>query len=1135
MTAPTQSLKEIFLAALEVAPELREKWLSVACGDDVGMRQQLMRMLEAHDAPHRLLDQSAGVVELAAGYAKVAATEPNTPFGVGTEVGPYKLLQQIGEGGMGTVYMAEQTHPVRRMVAVKVIKPGMDSRLVIARFEAERQALAMMDHLNIARVLDAGTTDEGRPYFVMELLTGTPITEFCDDRRLTPRQRLELFIPVCQAVQHAHQKGIIHRDIKPSNVLIVLYDDRPVPKIIDFGIAKATGMALTEQTLNTGFSLIGTPEYMSPEQATLDQFDIDTRSDIYSLGVLLYELLAGITPFRRQEFEKAGLLEILRVIREDEPPRPSTKAATTGTLPSIAAKRGVDPSRLCGLLRNDLDWIVMKTLEKDRSRRYETANLLMADIYRYLDGEAVLAHPPSHVYRLRKFARKNKGPMFAATSVFTALLAGMIGTTLGLLDARENRKLANQQRDRAIEAERETKVRAEELQLVANFQEGMLQQIDPNLAGMDLSSDVKRKLESALARFGYTANERNTRIDAFMDQWKSIQPANVAGGLIDRTILKPAIQSIDMRFEDQPLVAAQLRQSLATAYERLGLYESARALQEKILTTRIDLQGDEHPETLRATHSMGSILLSLGRTTEAEPVVRKTLALRRRVLGSSHQETISSLNNLGGLLLDQGKLAEAEPILREAFELSRQSLSEQDMTAINAGSNLGMLLWVQGKWEEAETLLRSTITKRRVVLGDLHHDTLYSKVNLAGLLSSQGKLQDAEQLLRDTLDEGLLLLGTDHPTTLVCVTGLGRNLVDQGKLSEAEPFVTDAFERCPTLLGERHKTTLVALETKGLLLQDQGKPDEAEPVLREVLQRWQQIFGDDHPGSIRALDRLGSLLWHQGKLAESKPLTEEALARSRRILGEDHPTTLHLRNDLAALYWSLKQFDQSIPIFEDLVNRSEAKNGRSDQSTLTLMANLGVNYKDAGRLADAIPLLGEVHEASGQNPSLSWVSKQLLNAYIIDHHVDEASKLLAELVARSRNHPPAGSIQLAGELVALGESYLRIGLSIDAEPLLRQSLEICEQTETNDWRSFYIKFLIGEALAAQAKMDEANALLKEGFDGLAAEQSALSPAHLASLKAAIERIMTCFSEREMPDQLALWRSKLDEIERTNRP
>src|SRR4029077_4372447 len=298
----------------------------------------------------------------------------------------------------------QQTEPVRRLVAVKLIRAGLDSRQVVARFEAERQALALMDHVNIARVLDAGSTSAGRPYFVMDLVKGVPITRYCDEKHLTLRERLELFIPVCQAIQHAHQKGIIHRDLKPSNVLVGLYDGQPVPKAIDFGVAKAAGPKLTESTLFTGFGMvIGTPEYMSPEQAQLDNLDIDTRSDIYSLGVLLYELLTGTTPFTRKDLEKAGMLEMLRVIREREPTRPSTKLSTSEGLPTLAANRGTEPAKLTKLVRGELDWIVMKALEKDRSRRYETANGFAMDVQRFLHHEAVQACPPSPGYRLRKF------------------------------------------------------------------------------------------------------------------------------------------------------------------------------------------------------------------------------------------------------------------------------------------------------------------------------------------------------------------------------------------------------------------------------------------------------------------------------------------------------------------------------------------------------------------------------------------------------------------------------------------------------------------------------------------------------------------------------------------------------------
>ncbi len=373
---------------------------------------------------------------------------PNIPLNT-VIAGKYTLVETIGEGGMGSVWRAKQTEPVKRFVAVKLIKAGMDSKQVLARFEAERQALALMDHPNIAKVLDGGLHD-GRPFFVMELVKGVPITEYCDANKFDPRQRLELFVQTCQAIQHAHQKGIIHRDIKPSNVLVALYDDKPVVKVIDFGVAKATGGTLTEQTIDTGFGgVVGTPQYMSPEQATFNNLDIDTRSDVYALGVLLYELLAGSPPFSSAELKKKGLLEILRVVREEEPPRPSTKLSTADALPSLSANRGTEPKKLTGLLRNELDWIVMKALEKDRTRRYETANGFAADIQRYLSGEAVQAHPPSTAYRIKKFVKRNRGRVIAASLVLVALVAGVVGTSVGLMRAETARKREADERGKA--------------------------------------------------------------------------------------------------------------------------------------------------------------------------------------------------------------------------------------------------------------------------------------------------------------------------------------------------------------------------------------------------------------------------------------------------------------------------------------------------------------------------------------------------------------------------------------------------------------------------------------------------------------------------------------------------------------
>jgi WD40 repeat protein/serine/threonine protein kinase len=462
MPEPAGNPEVIFLAALDrTTPQERVAYIEGACAGQPGLLQRVRELLAAHE-------QSRGPLDVPPPDLDVTVDLPAVAEMVGVHIGPYKLLQQIGEGGMGTVYMAEQQEPVRRKVALKIIKPGMGSAQVIARFEVERQALALMDHQNIARVLDAGTTEDGRPYFVMELVHGVSITRFCDDYQLTPRQRLELFIPVCHAIQHAHQKGIIHRDIKPSNVLVTLYDDKPVPKVIDFGVAKAIEQPLTEKTLFTQFGgMVGTFEYMSPEQAELNALGVDTRSDVYSLGVLLYELLTGTTPLEKKRLRTAALDELVRLIREEEPPRPSTRLSSSGTLAEVAAARRTEPAQLSRLVRGELDWIVMRALEKDRSRRYDSASSLARDVECYLHDEPVQAGPPSAAYRLRKFVKRNRGVVLAAAVVLLTLVAGVIGTTVGLVRALQSEQRAVtardeeiRQRERAVLAEKDAIERA---------------------------------------------------------------------------------------------------------------------------------------------------------------------------------------------------------------------------------------------------------------------------------------------------------------------------------------------------------------------------------------------------------------------------------------------------------------------------------------------------------------------------------------------------------------------------------------------------------------------------------------------------------------------------------------------------
>jgi serine/threonine protein kinase len=508
MSAATADPKAIFLAALDQpSPAEQSRYLGAACGGDLPLRSRVEQLLAAHNQAGQFLG-GAG--------ATAAMNNPSLTERPGTQIGPYKLLQQIGEGGMGVVYMAEQTEPIARRVALKIVKPGMDTRQVIARFEAERQALAMMDHVNIARVLDAGTTDAGRPYFVMELVHGVPITKYCDDNRLTPRQRLELFVPVCQAIQHAHQKGIIHRDVKPSNVMVTLYDGKPVPKVIDFGVAKATEQNLTERTLFTQYgTMVGTLEYMSPEQAEMSALGVDTRSDIYSLGVLLYELLTGNTPLSHKTMKEAAYAEILRLIKEEEPPKPSTRLSDSGeALASISANRHTEPAKLTKLMRGELDWIVMKTLEKDRNRRYETAKDFAADVQRYLGDEAVQACPPSAGYRFRKFARRNKVALATVSVVSLAVVLAVV--SLAVSNVRISRE--KQQKETALTEKGDALLKAKANYVEAQKQEKLARQNAQRAveqSGIARANEKTAEVQTLLARRRFYASQMNLAMQAW--------------------------------------------------------------------------------------------------------------------------------------------------------------------------------------------------------------------------------------------------------------------------------------------------------------------------------------------------------------------------------------------------------------------------------------------------------------------------------------------------------------------------------------------------------------------------------------------------------------------------------------------
>jgi eukaryotic-like serine/threonine-protein kinase len=607
------SERELFIAARQQPNAAAQAaFLDEACAGDAELRQRVLTLLREHEHLGDFLEAPAAP-PLAA-HAAPAAEGP------GTMIGPYKLVQPIGEGGMGTVWLAQQTEPVKRLVALKIIKPGMDSRQVIARFEAERQALALMDHPHIAKVLDGGTTSSGRPFFVMELVKGVPITRYCDEHRLTPRQRLELFIPVCQAVQHAHQKGVIHRDLKPSNVLIAGYDGRPVAKVIDFGLAKATGQPLTQKTLVTGFgALVGTLEYMSPEQAELNQQDIDTRSDIYSLGVLLYELLTGSTPLEPKRLKEATLLEVLRRIREEEPPTPSKRLSTTEELPAVAAKRGLEAKKLRGLLRGELDWIVMKCLEKDRNRRYETANGLAIDVQRYLADEPVQACPPSRWYRFRKFARRNRAALATGALVGAALVMTVLTLIGSNVRIRQEKKRAEHGFREARQAVDDYFTQISESQLLdvpglqplrKELLERALRYYQHFVAQQDDDPAVRAELAKAYFRVGFITFAIGSKADALtaLEKARQIQESLVQANPFDMQI------RVDLASTYGHIGAAQRYRG--TLDDAMRSHEREQAIWEEL--SRANPIDPHFQSGLAGSHEhMGETLSLLGRWEES--------------------------------------------------------------------------------------------------------------------------------------------------------------------------------------------------------------------------------------------------------------------------------------------------------------------------------------------------------------------------------------------------------------------------------------------------------------------------------------------------------------------------------------
>lgn len=899
----------LFAAALEkpTAAE-REAFLDGACGGNAALRGWLGQLLAGHE-------QTQGILECCPDVAAPTNSAPPPPL-IPDHIfaGRFKLRHKLGAGGMGEVWVADQIEAVQRRVALKVVRADLDSARVLARFDHERQALAQMDHPNIARVLDAGVVD-GRPYFVMELIEGVPLTQYCDAARLSLRERLELFLPVCHAVQHAHQKGIIHRDLKPSNILVARYDGEPVPKVIDFGVAKATGPRLTERSVCTEVGvLIGTLEYMSPEQAELNNLDIDTRSDIYALGVVLYELLTGSVPFTRRELQAATFSEMLRTIKEVDPLKPSTKLSGSLTLPDVAAMRHTEPKKLLSLVRSELDWIVMRCLEKDRARRYDTADGLAMDLRRYLAEEPVMAGPPSAGYRLRKFLRRNRGPVLAAILVLLALGGGIVGTTFGLVQARHAR-----------DAEA---MRAEGERVAKETAEKRLAQIEK---GIDVLGSIFEDLEPL-------AEEKEGR-----------PLREILGDRLDRAAAELAGEAVG-----DPLVVARLQDRLGRTYLGLGRAAEAEELFVKARATRNARLGADHPETLAIMHKQALAYQVARYLPQAIERFEQVRDAQVKKLGADHPDTLTTRHDLGVAYRLAKKPTEAVALLELVLDARAKQFGPNHPDTLSTRNSLARAYRAAGRLPKAIALFEQVRQVRARELGPEQPDTLNTLHHLALAYLDVGKRSEAIALDKQVCDGQMRRLGSDHPQTLAALNNLARTFQAAGKLSEAiaqfeqvrdarlKRFEADNQDAFITLRDLASAYEMAGNREQALRLYHQAalgieKRKFVNPYTRQIVhslsglheqsmqyeeaevwrRKWLAVVKDkarvESVAYAEELLALGANLLKQEKHADAEPMLRECLA-IRAKKEPDEWTTFHTASLLGAALLAQRRHAETEPL-----------------------------------------------------------------------------------------------------------------------------------------------------------------------------------------------------------------------------
>lgn len=986
--------RELFDLVADLPSDRQARILDEECAGDAELRKVVDSLIDPATAKMaEEIDTYGGIVR---SHHTASGSEP-------TGIHPYRILRRVGEGGMADVYLAQQVEPIPRQVALKVMKAGMASDRILARFEQERMTLAVMEHPNVARVLDAGAADDGRPYFVLEYVDGLPITQYCDKHQLTIPERLGLFLQVCDAVQHAHQKGIVHRDLKPSNVLVA-GNGQVEAKVIDFGIAKAidpdngSGVTLTEMG-----QVIGTPEYMSPEQAGLARGDIDTRADIYSLGMLLHELLVGALPFDETNLRDLPIGEMQQVIREVDSPRPSRRLMTLADLQSIASRRQVTVASLERCLRGDMDWVLLKALEKDRDRRYASVSELANDIRHYLANEPVSARRPTATYRFGKFLHRNRVASVAALLVLVALIAATAVSLDFAASERAQRRIADNASIKAGERERDALSALRRVERVTEFQRYMLARRDLDELGAAVLARVRVVFEAGLLQDGIDAARLQSLLAGFDQMVRSSVRADVARGILDDEILKRALTTIDRAFEDDPLTAASLYFNVGMIYRELGFFDEAVEILERAWQLRVDELGTDHADTIAVLHEIGTSYHLASRFADAARCHATVLDFRRREHGEEHHLTLSAMEELAEDWLEIGRIDEGYDLAKRAVDIHRRT-GRADGGLARLVETLAYIDKRRGRIGEAQRLFEEVLEIRLAVDDPVPHEVAIARCNIADMLRVEGRLVEAESALRASLEETTRLFGSNHPHVLstraflaATLTGLGKYadalamyrklfrlqrrvlgpknidtistlsnigamLVALGEYEEAEVCLQDALALTKEVVGTDGDAVCSTVLNLGYVSEGLGRRDEAFARFQEAVDCFRRAFGDRHVDTLRSSRQLGRCLQDCGRLQEAEQLLSRNAALSREVLGMRHSSTAYAFRDYGILLKDLERYDQSEAMLVEAADVAGSSVGKDASLYYEILIELGDVLGRLGRFEEAEEQLREALE-----------------------------------------------------------------------------------------------------------------------------------------------------------------------------